>query len=88
MPITTGQLSVGTATAVAVNLPNVNPLRIHVHNNDSTSHICVGNSSVSASNGLILGKQDSLELVLNPNEILYAIALVGTIAVSYLVQTE
>jgi hypothetical protein len=87
MPITTGQLSVGTS-AVAVNVPNVNPLRVHIHNNDNTSNLIVGNANVTASNGLALPKLDSLDITLNPNEVLYVLASSGSIAVSYLVQTE
>lgn len=87
MAISTGQLSVG-ASAVAVNAPNVNPLRIHIHNNDNTNHLFVGNGSLTSGNGLILSKQDSLELVLNPNEIVYLLASTGTIQASYLAQTE
>lgn len=88
MAIVTGQLSVGTATPTQVNQPNVNPLRVHIHNNDNTNFLFIGNGNVSSSNGLILSKQDSIEVVLNPNEILYLISSVGTIQASYLVQAE
>ena len=88
MPIVTGQLSVGSGTPTAVNSPNVNPLRIHIHNNDNTNHLLVGNGSVASNTGLILLKLDSIDLVLNPNEIVYLLASTGTITASYLVQTE
>ena len=87
MAITTGQLSVGT-TAVAVNVPNVMPMRIHIHNNDVTNNLLVGNGNVTSSNGLVLPKLDSIEFVLNPNEVVYLIASSGTISASYLAQTE
>lgn len=88
MPIVTGQLSVGSVTPTAVNSPNVNPLRIHIHNNDNTNHLLVGNGSVATNTGLILLKLDSIDFVLNPNEIIYLLASSGTITASYLVQTE
>lgn len=87
MAITTGQLTV-TTTRVAVNTPDVNPLRIHIHNNDVTNNLLVGNGSVTSSNGLILPKLDSLDLTLNPNEVVYLVASSGTIQASYLVQSE
>lgn len=87
MAITTGQLSVGSS-AVAVNVPNVNPLRVHIHNNDNTNNLLLGNGTLTVSNGMILPKLDSVELVLNPNEVLYLLASAGTIQASYLVQTE
>ena len=88
MAIVTGQLSVGTAIPTQVNQPNVNPLRVHIHNNDNTNNLLVGNGNVSVSNGMIVPKLDSIELVLNPNEILYLLASSGTIQTSYLVQAE
>ena len=87
MAITTGQLSV-TTTPVAVNVPNVMPMRIHIHNNDVTNNLLVGNGNVTSSNGMILPKLDSVELVLNPNEVIYLVAASGTISASYLAQTE
>ena len=87
MAITTGQLTV-TTTPVAVNAPNVMPLRLHIHNNDVTNNLLVGNGNVSSSNGLVLPKLDSIELLLNPHEVIYLVASSGSIAASYLVQTE
>ena len=87
MAISSGQLSVGV-TAVAVNVPNVMPLRVHIHNNDVTNNLLIGNAGVTAATGMILPKLDSVELILNPNEVVYLIASSGTITASYLVQTE
>ncbi|CAB5218647.1 hypothetical protein UFOVP219_46 [uncultured Caudovirales phage] len=87
MAIVTGQLSVSTS-AVAVNVPNVMPLRVHLHNNDNTNNLLVGNANVTSNTGMILPKLDSLDLTLNPNEVLYVLASTGTITVSYLVQSE
>lgn len=86
MSIVTGQLSVGTATPTAVNLPDVNPLRVHIHNNDNTNHLVIGGSAVTANTGLILLKLDSIELIVAPNDVLYLLSSSGTITASYLVQ--
>ena len=88
MAIVTGQLSVGTATPTKVNNPDVNPARLHVHNNDNTNNLLIGNGSVTVNTGMIVPKLDSIELVLNPLEIVYLLASSGTITVSYLMQTE
>jgi len=88
MPIVTGQLSVGTASPTAVNNPSVNPARLHVHNNDNTNNLLIGNGSITVNNGMIVPKLDSIELVLNPLEVVYLLASGGTITASYLMQTE
>ena len=88
MPIVTGQLSVGTASPTKVNNPDVNPARLHIHNNDNTTHLLIGNGTVTAQTGMILLKLDSIELVLNPLEIIYLLSSSGTITASYLMQTE
>ena len=85
MAIVTGQLSVG-ASPVAVNVPNTSPLRVHIHNNDNTNNLLVGNADLTSLNGLVLPKLDSIEFVLNPMEVVYLLSSSGTINASYLVQ--
>lgn len=85
MAIYTGQLTVGT-TAITLDGGSSDPVRIHVHNNDNTNNLYLGNESVTSSTGLALPKLDSVEMILNPGEILYAVAGSGTIAVSWLKQ--
>ena len=85
MAIVTGQLTVGT-TAVPVNQPSVTPLWVHVHNNDNTNNLLVGGSAVTALTGLVLPKLDSLETVVNPNDVLYLLASSGTISASYMIR--
>jgi hypothetical protein len=85
MPIITGQLSIGQ-TPVPVNQPSVTPLWIHVHNNDNTNNLLIGGHDVTNANGLILPKLDSIETVINPNEVIYLLASSGTIQASYMVR--
>lgn len=87
MAIVTGQLTVNS-TPIAVNAPNVMPLRIHIHNNDNTSNLIVGSEGLTVSNGLMLPKLDSLDLTLNPMEVIYLLSSGSPIQASYIVQSE
>tara|TARA_R110000868_G_scaffold121118_1_gene321408 strand:+ start:5811 stop:6077 length:267 start_codon:yes stop_codon:yes gene_type:complete len=86
MAITSGQITVGTS-AVQIDGCSNNPSRLHIHNNDNTNDLFLGDQTVTISNGLRLPKLDSIELVLNPAESLYAISAGGSHAVSWLRQT-
>jgi hypothetical protein len=54
---------------------------------DNTKVLYLGNSGVTAANGLGLQKLDSVELILNPGESLYAISDGGSHLISWLRQT-
>ena len=86
MAITSGQITVGTSR-VQVDGTSANPSTLHVHNNDNTNDLFLGDDSVTTSNGLRLHKLDGIELTLNPGESLYAISASGSHAVSWLRQT-
>jgi len=86
--IITGQLVVGSGTPTAVNTPFVNPTRIHIHNNDNTTNLIIGNSSLTVSNGLALPKLDSIEITLPPNMILYLLSSSGNINASYMIVVD
>jgi len=86
--IITGQLVVGTATPTAVNSPFVNPTRIHIHNNDNTNNLLIGNSSLTLSNGLALPKLDSIEIILPPNMIIHLLSSSGNINASYMIVVD
>jgi len=87
MAITSGQITV-TTSRVQVDGCSANPSRLHIHNNDNTADLFLGNDSVTTSNGLRLPKLDSIELTLNAGESLYAISAAGSHAVSWLRQTQ
>lgn len=84
--ISTGQMTV-TTTPSQIDGIHTNPSRIHIHNNDNTNDLLIGGSDLDVVNGLKLPKLDSIELILNPGEVLFAMATTGTISVSWLVQT-
>jgi hypothetical protein len=87
MAINSGQLSVGTS-ATAIDGISTSPSRLHVHNNDNTADLFLGNGSVTTSNGLRLAKLDSIELIMNPGEALHAVSASGSHAISWLRQTQ
>jgi hypothetical protein len=87
MAITSGQITVGTSR-IQVDGCSHNPSRLHVHNNDNTNDLFLGNDSVTTSTGLRLLKLDSIELILNPGESLYAISAGGSHSASWLRQTQ
>lgn len=85
--ISSGQVTVGTAPTLIDGL-EVNPFRLHIHNHDNTDAIYVGASNVTTTTGLKLVKEDSIELIINPLEALYAVSTKAGHIISYLKQTE
>ena len=55
---------------------------------DNSADIYLGNQGVTTANGLALPKLDSVELVMNPGESLYAVSATGTHTISWLRQTQ
>jgi hypothetical protein len=78
---------VGTSPTLIDGL-EVNPFRLHLHNNDNTDEVFLGGSAVTTTTGLKLLKQDSIELIINPLEALYAVSSKAGHVVSWLKQTE
>ena len=87
MTITSGQTSIGTAVTLIDGL-EVNPFRLHLHNNDNTTDLFLGGSAVTTTTGLKLIKADSIELIINPLEALYAVSTKSGHIVSWLKQAE
>lgn len=85
--ISSGQVTIGTAPTLIDGL-EVNPFRLHIHNHDNTDSVYLGASNVTTSTGLKLVKEDSIELIINPLEALYAVATKSGHIISYLKQTE
>lgn len=85
--IFSGQVTIGTAPTLIDGL-EVNPFRLHIHNHDNTDAVYLGASDVTITTGLKLTKEDSIELIINPLEALYAVATKTGHIISYLKQTE
>ena len=87
MAITSGQQTIGT-TRQLVDGISPNPSRLHIHNMDNSVDLYLGNNTVTITTGLRLEKLDSIELVMNPGESLYAVSSAGTHTISWLRQTQ
>ena len=86
MAVSSGQVLVGTVP-MQIDGMSTNPIKLHIHNMDNTRAVFIGNGNVSITNGLALEKLDSIEIILNPGESLYAISEIGTHQISFLRQT-
>jgi hypothetical protein len=83
MAITSGQLTVGT-TAVQIDGTSVSNYRLHVHNTDNQQNLYLGGPDVTISNGLILEKLDSTELIISPGDALWVVSSSSNHLVSYM----
>jgi hypothetical protein len=87
MAITSGQQTIGTSAQLVDGI-SPNPSRLHIHNMDNSVDLYLGNNTVTTTTGLRLEKLDSIELVMNPGESLYAVSSAGTHTISWLRQTQ
>lgn len=85
--LSSGTTVIGTTPTLIDGL-SVNPFRIHIHNNDNTDAIYLGGSAVTVNDGLKMLKEDSIDLIINPLEALYAVSIKAGHVVSWLKQTE
>ena len=85
MAISSGQLQAGT-TRQQIDTSSSNPFRLHIHNNEATTSIYVGNSEVTTENGLRLESKDSLELFMNAGESVYVISTSNNHLITWLKQ--
>lgn len=87
LAITSGQQTIGTVRQLVDGI-SPNPSRLHIHNLDNTKVLFLGGDSVTVANGLGVQKLESIELVLNAGESVYAISETGTHLISWLRQTS
>lgn len=85
--ITTGQTTIGTV-ATLVDGREVNPFRLRIHNDDNTDAVYIGNETVTTTTGYVLLKQESIDLIINPLEALYAVSGKAGHVISWIKQTE
>jgi hypothetical protein len=83
MAISSGQQIIGV-TPVSIDGVSTNPYRLHLHNNDNTKKLFVGNSNVTISNGMVMDGGVVLEFIVSPNQQLYCVSETGTHAISWL----
>ncbi len=83
MAISSGQQVIGL-TPVAIDGVSTNPYRLHLHNNDNTKALFIGNSNVTIANGMKMDGGAVLEFVISPNQQLHVVSETGTHTVSWL----
>lgn len=86
MALTSGTVSIGTAATLIDGVPSSNPVHLHIHNNDNTDNLYLGDSAVTTTNGLVLTKLDSFEIILRPGNRLWAISSKSGHILSYIKQ--
>jgi hypothetical protein len=73
MAVSSGQLLIGV-TAIAIDGVSTNPYRMVLHNHSTTKAIFIGGPDVTIANGLPLEKEQYLELIISPNQQIYAVS--------------
>lgn len=83
LPIESGRLTVGT-TPVQVDGLGVSPIRIYIHNEESTKTLFVGNGDVSTLNGFGIDKASVQDFLIFPGQSLWMVSESAGHIVSYL----
>jgi hypothetical protein len=87
MAISTNRLTVGTVATIVDGTYNSN-FRLVIHNNDNTDAVYIGGPDVTITNGLVLQKEETIQLQMNPLESIYAVSGKAGHTISYLKQVQ
>lgn len=83
MSITSGRVIVGT-TPVQVDGQSVSPMRIYIHNEDTTKSLFLGNGTVSVAQGFAIDKSSVQDFLIFPSQSLWMVSESGDHPVSFL----
>ena len=83
LPVESGRITVGT-TPIQVDGLGVSPIRIFIHNEDSTKTLFLGNGNVSTLNGFGIDKSSVQDFMLFPGQSLWMVSESSGHQVSYL----
>jgi hypothetical protein len=83
LPIESGRLTVGT-TPVQVDGLGVSPIRIYIHNEESTKTLFIGNGNVTVLNGFGIDKSSVQDFLIFPGQSLFMVSDSTGHVVSYL----
>jgi hypothetical protein len=83
MPVESGRITVGT-TRVQIDGVGVSPIRIYIHNEESTKTLYVGNGNVTTANGFGIDKSSVQDFLLFPGQSLWMVSESSGHTVSYL----
>lgn len=80
-----GQMSVGTAPSRVDGISN-NPVLLHIHNNDNSDNLYIGNESVTTTTGMVLTKLDSIELTMHQGNTVWLVSSKNDHVASWIAQ--
>lgn len=83
MPIHGGSINVST-TPIQVDGNSNGWSHIHIRNNDQTKTLFIGNSTVTAGQGLMINALETIDFDIPPGDYFCMVTSAGTAAVSYL----
>lgn len=83
LPIESGRVTVGT-TPVQIDGVGVSPIRLYIHNEESTKTLFIGNGDVTILNGFGIEKQSTQEFLIFPGQSLWMVSESAGHIVSYL----
>jgi hypothetical protein len=83
LPIESGRITVGT-TPVQVDGSGVSPIRIYIHDEESTKTLYVGNGNVSLLNGFGIDKSSTQDFLIFPGQSLWIVSESAGHVVSFL----
>jgi hypothetical protein len=83
LPIESGRITVGV-TPVQVDGLGVSPIRIYIHNEESTKTLFIGNENVTILNGFGIEKQSTQDFLIFPGQSLWMVSESAGHIVSYL----
>lgn len=84
--LSNGRVSVGTV-AVPIDGVYEQYARMILHNDDNTDAVYIGGAGVTTSNGLVLKKEQTIDIGIGPLEQLYAVSGKTGHTISFLRQT-
>lgn len=82
MPISSGQVTVGTAATV-IDSTDVMPWQLQVANNDNTDTVYLGGPDVTPTNGVAVQKLEHLVFPMGPGDRMYVVSTKAGHVVSY-----
>jgi hypothetical protein len=83
LPIESGRLTVGTSP-VQVDGLGVSPIRLFIHNEESTKKLYVGNGTVTTANGFAIDKSSVQDFLIFPGQSMFIVSESAGHVVSYL----
>lgn len=90
MPVYTAQHTLNDSTTVRICPPDVMPQRVSIHNaqHSESADIYIGNETVTTTTGIHLHTAVNQDLILGPNDTLWAISNTATPVVHVIRITE